>query len=176
MGQRPTVPGLLIAKEKYGITTGLDEEGRTATKRDETLCCTGFRHGLKATNCDKLRRGQKPRAYTPGIYTIYTHFRLWRVMDLKDYVSVPAQFQAETGGSDARFEARARVGSGGVREDVPAGDDRGEGIDVRALCGEQVGDYGVASPQELVKINLGELMIKGGDAAVLCYHRFIFTR
>jgi hypothetical protein len=47
------------------------------------------------------------------------------------------------------------------------------------LCGEQVGDYGVASPQELVKINLGEpvcLMIKGGDATVLCYHRFIFTR
>jgi len=86
-------PGLLIAKEKYGITTGLDEEGRTATKRDETLCWTGFRHGLKATNCDKLRRGQKPRTYTPGIYTIYTHFRLWRVMGLKDYVSVPLNFK-----------------------------------------------------------------------------------
>ena len=42
-----------------------------------------------------------------------------------------------------------------------------------------MGDYGVASPEELVKINLGEpvcLVIKGGDAAVLCYRRFIFTR
>ena len=83
-------PGLLIAKEKYGITTSLDEEGRVATKRDKALCWTVFRHGLKATNCDKLRRGQKPRTYTPGIYT---PFRLWRVMGLKDYVSVPLNFK-----------------------------------------------------------------------------------
>ena len=62
---------------------------------------------------------------------------------------------------------------------MPTGDDRGGVRGHLFLCGEQMGDYGVASPQELVKINLGEsvcLMIKGGDAAVLCYHRFIFTR
>jgi hypothetical protein len=62
---------------------------------------------------------------------------------------------------------------------VPAGDDRGGVRGHLCLCGEQVSDYGLASPQELVKINLGEpvcLMIKGGDATVPCYHRFIFTR
>jgi len=95
-------------------------------------------------------------------------------MDLKDYVSVPLNFKRRP---EVRMLA-LRLGCGSAPEgfEKTAGDDRGEGIDVRALCGEQVGDYGVASPQELVKINLGELMIKGGDAAVLCYHRFIFTR
>ena len=180
------LPGYVSMQKRGGLAAGEARRRKAdgpATHGPRLSHCEGKiwdydGFGRGGTNCDKMRRNTvlyrvspwiegdelrqaEARPETEGIYTGHIHhihpFSALEGYGLEGLCVCAAQFQAETGGSDARFEARARVGSGGVREDdAPAGDDRGGGADIRALCGEQVGDYGVASPQELVKINLGE--------------------